>query len=299
MKSAIVCTTTATLRQQPDDKSEMVDEALYGMEVQILEDLGDYAKVETFYRYQGYIRTEELVCDQTLVPKWQQGTLYVISKSFADVLSAPKVQGLCLQGITRGGCVLDLGPSEAEGWRKVGLIDGREGYTKESFLMPMPSEPCFSSEKTETGQNCESKDNPQGDSTYAGVQTEEVFRARLVETAKLYLGTQYRWGGRSPLGIDCSGLVSMAYLLNGVIIYRDAKLMEGFPLKEIAFEDKKPGDALYFPGHIAMYMGDGYYIHSTGKNGSDGVVINSLDPKDPLYREDLPGKILATGSYFA
>ena len=38
------------------------------------------------------------------------------------------------------------------------------------------------------------------------------------------------------------------------------------------------GDLLYFPGHIAMYIGDGKYIHSTGKAGSGGVVINSLNP---------------------
>ncbi len=270
MSSAIAGSSIGKILNQPGSNAELIDEVLYGMEVTILEDAGEYCKVRTFYNYEGYIIKEELVTDTTLVSKWQQGTIYVVKRSFADVLDRPEYQGKCLVEIPRGGRVMAPEPSK-EGWSKVWLVDGSVGYMRESFLMPLPKEP---------------------------VADEKLLRQKLVDTAKSYLGTQYRWGGKSPLGIDCSGLVSMAYMLNGVIIYRDAKLKEGFKMKEIPFEDKKPGDAIYFPGHIAMYIGDDYYIHSTGRAGSDGVVINSFDPKNPLYREDLPEKILATGSIF-
>ena len=50
--------------------------------------------------------------------------------------------------------------------------------------------------------------------------------------------------------------------------------------------------------HVAVYMGGGRYIHSTAKNGSDGVVINSLDPAHEDFRPDLPEKITAIGSIF-
>ena len=63
-------------------------------------------------------------------------------------------------------------------------------------------------------------------------------------------------------------------------------------------EQKRRGDALYFPGHIALYLGGGRYIHSTGAAASGGVVINSLDPADPLYREDLVQSLYAVGSVF-
>ena len=46
----------------------------------------------------------------------------------------------------------------------------------------------------------------------------------------MYMGTHYRWGSKSPRGIDCSGMVSMAYMLCGIFIHRDAKLLEGYPL---------------------------------------------------------------------
>ena len=47
-----------------------------------------------------------------------------------------------------------------------------------------------------------------------------------------------------------------------------------------------------------MYLGNDRYIHSTGKAGSDGVVINSLNPKDIDYREDLASTIKQVGSIF-
>ena len=49
---------------------------------------------------------------------------------------------------------------------------------------------------------------------------------------------------------------------------------------------------------LALYLGEGKYIHSTARNGSDGVVINSLNPGDPDYREDLDKGMTAAGSIF-
>lgn len=141
-------------------------------------------------------------------------------------------------------------------------------------------------------------------------QEEEAFRRNVTETAKLYLGAQYRWAGKTISGIDCSGLCSMAYMLNGVYIFRDARIEEGYPVRELvsaeewkdhraeALSRMKPGDLLYYKGHIAMYLGEERYIHATGRAGSDGVVINSLNPSAPDYRQDLDEGLLAVGSIF-
>ncbi|MFQ9395879.1 MAG: NlpC/P60 family protein [Lachnospiraceae bacterium] len=54
----------------------------------------------------------------------------------------------------------------------------------------------------------------------------------MVASAREFLGTQYRWGSKSSQGIDCSGLAFVSYLDNGLLIYRDASIEAGYPVKK-------------------------------------------------------------------
>ena len=92
---------------------------------------------------------------------------------------------------------------------------------------------------------------------------------------------------------DCS-----SYYMCGIVIYRDAVIKEGFPVHEISFSAIKPADLLYFPGHVALYLGNGKYVHCTGNRNSFGCVINSLRPEDNDYRADLAESITSVGSVF-
>ena len=91
----------------------------------------------------------------------------------------------------------------------------------------------------------------------------------------------------------------MSYLMNGILIYRDAELHDDYPVHEISWADKKPADLLYFPGHVAMYLGNGRYLHSTGFARDFGCVYGNLVEGEPGYRPDLEGKCTAVGSIFS
>lgn len=268
---AIVIKQVCPLYGQPARESMLIDEALYGMAVEILEEpVPGWYRVRTHYRYEGLVCAEDLQMEGA--DKWDSlPKKMVMGKNQCDVLSAPKVQGWIMQELTRGCLVVAEGQAE-NGWQKVRLADGREGYVPEAILVPQPTAPV--------------------------TEAETDLRQALVDAAMLYQGTHYRWGGKSPLGIDCSGLCSMAYMLCGIIIYRDADIREGFPLRPISIEQMLPGDLIFFPGHVAMYIGDGRYCHSTARSGSNGFAINSLDPSAPDYREDLHKTITAIASYF-
>ena len=104
------------------------------------------------------------------------------------------------------------------------------------------------------------------------------------------------------MGIDCSGLAFMSYLMCGILIYRDARIMPGFPVREIPMgnpaETAKKGDLLFFPGHVAISLGEGRFVHSTAYPGCGCVTVNSLNEEDPDYREDLKERLIAVGSIF-
>lgn len=268
---AIVNVPICEMYEEASRESTVVDEVLYGMVVEILDEvIPGWLKIRTHYRYEGIVCDEDLLLDDETVEFWEsQPKKIVLNKNFLDVLSAPKVQGWIKETLPLGCLVSPLG-EPVEGWQEVLLADGRTGYVMAPILGEYHTEPV--------------SDN------------EEELRAALVHEAMRYRNTHYRWGGKTTNGIDCSGLCSMAYLLCGIIIYRDASILEGFPLHDITMDQIKPGDLLFFPGHVAMYLGDNRYCHSTAR--SNGFAINSLDPAAPDYREDLHKNITRIGSYF-
>jgi cell wall-associated NlpC family hydrolase len=107
--------------------------------------------------------------------------------------------------------------------------------------------------------------------------------ARVLATAKRYVGTRYRYGGESPTsGFDCSGFVQYVFGRNGVALPRTSRLQASAGESiSLAVESLQPGDLLLFSSrgrgvdHVAIYVGDNRILHSSA--GAGGVVYDDLD----------------------
>lgn len=289
METGIIIKPSAWL--YAENRKSRIDEIFMGWAVGILGEKDGFFEVITHYGYKGYLEKTALLCCTCglLRERDRSGQTVVIKRAFADVMQKPTVRSRVLLTLYKGS-FLTLLPEEFKGYRRVRLSDGQEGYIPcVSYQYRMDSDGYFYTENPEGYFLAQNKKR---------IRRECTVRELLAATAKNYLGTQYRWAGKSSEGMDCSGLAFMCYLMNGILIYRDAELKKEYPVHEIPLEQIDVGDLLYFPRHIAMYIGNQRYIHATANEKSFGCMINSLSKKDFDYRQDLAESILMAGSVF-
>lgn len=113
-------------------------------------------------------------------------------------------------------------------------------------------------------------------------------RTAVIDTAKLYIGVPFVWGGTSPSGFDCSGFTQYVMQESGITIPRTVaeQYRCGTPVSK---DNLKPGDLIFFATyedgatHVGFYIGDDNFIHAS-QIPEPGQVITSL-MTEPYYAE--------------
>ena len=91
----------------------------------------------------------------------------------------------------------------------------------------------------------------------------------FVSVAERYLDVPYLWGGRTSDGIDCSGLVQVAYEFSGLSCPRDSDMQQSLPGRALdlgGMEEMQRGDLVFWPGHVAIMVDDAMLLHANARD---------------------------------
>lgn len=258
---AVVVRPVENMYSGPDEGRDVVSQALLGQLVAVVARKDGFVEVETPDRYRGWIAAAALRGYSDGEPRYaSRGTVLEITSLMANVYRNPDVttaRPIAQAPLgTRLEVVSPPRPPDNE-WALVRLPSGETAYAQAG----------------------------DGRLAEAGAARARGTEAELVATARRFLGAPYLWGGMSPLGVDCSGLVSRVYALHGVTLPRDAN--QQFDDPEAAPVEKahlRPGDLVFFGKgrvtHVGMYVGEGRFINATTH---EVPVVQEDDLDDPHW----------------
>lgn len=297
---AVVCVPVADLRRSrtalvpdyngdPDQETQL----LYGEHVIAREITDGWVKTETVHQreftqnnswqgYTGWMREEALM----VVDEFPQNE-YMVTSRFGVVHDRPAKRAKRLYKLSMGSRLIKSG--KFKDWLKVTLWNGKTGWIR--------------------GKEVRHIDDKK--------MAEKVLRRHLVSSARTLAAGPYLWGGRSAhdsnlkfvaTGVDCSGLVNLCFMANGILVPRDAH--EQFILSQpVSTKLIKPGDLIFLADledskrivHVILYLGWGKILDVAGEKNEIKVVPFKKrfgrKIRDVKYGQLAKGKYVYYGSY--
>jgi gamma-D-glutamyl-L-lysine dipeptidyl-peptidase len=241
MEYAVISVPAAPVRRKPGHRKEMVNQLLFGEKVCLLKSKGElWVKVRSLHDgYEG----------------WMTNTLLLPIDKKEAMTAVP--------------------------WAATGLLNSIS-LNESGMQVPVGASIPFFNDQPEDVP-LEKGKLGEVPFTYYG-QVENIYTQKpglpLLEKLVLpWMNVPYLWGGRTPLGVDCSGFTQVIYKLMGIDLPRDAwqQAQTGTPVKK--FSEVQPGDLAFFNNkedivHVGILLGNGGIIHASGK-----VKIDKIDKK--------------------
>lgn len=257
----------ACIRDGKGHSTEMTSQAIMGTPLKLIEPAeGEWLHIQTPEGYEGYMNISSVALkSEGEMAAWRQAPRFVsVSLPEVKIYSSPTGRGprdvvseLVLSSIVEGSAYGDSLVA-------VTLPDGRSGYTRADAFMPAEN-----------------------------WATQEFDMAKALDTAYSLMGTPYLWGACSTKSVDCSGLVRVVYLNQGVLTLRDARqqIEIGKRIEPENPDGLREGDLMFFSNtpdgrisHVAIYDCDGKYIHSSGFVKTNRMAGDDPDFSKRCYR---------------
>lgn len=265
-KFGVINLSVANIRSKPDNPAELATQAILGTPIKILKKGEDgYYLVQTPDGYIAWLDNDGFAfMDETELNNWLSSPKIIYTNVYGFSFSEANEKSQTVSDLVAGNLLKIIG--EDSNFFLVNYPDGRTAYVKK--------------DESKLFNDWYNALNPTGES--------------ILKTAYRFMGIPYLWGGTSPKGMDCSGFTKTVYFLNGIILARDASQQvntgELVDTKD-GWKNLQPGDLLFFGRkasgdkkeritHVAIYIGDGDFIHASGR-----VRINSLNPAKSYYSQ--------------
>jgi len=260
---ALVNNSVANIRSNPRHSAELATQALLGTPLKVFKEEEGFYLVQTPDKYISWVDADGIFrITKDEYDAWVNSNKIIYTKEYGFSYTKPDDDAERVSDLVIGDILLKIG--EDDDYVKVRYPDGREAYVE--------------------------KDESEDFNTW--LANAYPTKNNIIETAKLFMGNPYLWGGTSAKGLDCSGFSKTVYFLNGVLLDRDAsqQVKKGIPVDtENGFENLEKGDLLFFGvksedgkkeriTHVGIYIENLEFIHESGR-----VKYNSFDKSAPNF----------------
>lgn len=247
-ETAVVINTAENMFRSATVDTDVVSQALLGETVKVLKTektaAGEtWCQIETPDTYQGWVAASSLRMIKPGDKAYAStGKIFVVTALLANTYREPDVTAHKPIKVAPISAVLEIAGDRNARWFEITLPCGSKAFVQKG-------------------------DGEAHDAPWTWPRRPA---ADMVALSKRFLGINYLWAGRSPLGFDCSGFVQLVYGMNGIPILRDADIqMTKSGLVEVPKGQEQAGDLIFFGrdidhiSHVGMMIDGENFINDT------------------------------------